>query len=123
MPKEDNIFGAFTECLLVPLEGVPTYEYMKILNFYLNSYVSPVYSTLECGTLGYLVLTAQPDLFSTYCGTLFLPPTNPGIHLVMPDPASTAAIFPNLSEHTGTDFVCFINIARPIQHVRRSSVI
>ena len=36
-PKEDKIFGAFLECLLAPLEGVPTYEYMTNLNVYLNS--------------------------------------------------------------------------------------
>ena len=35
-PEEDKIFGAFTECPLAPLEGVPTYEYMKNLNVYLN---------------------------------------------------------------------------------------
>ena len=37
MPKEDNIFRAFTEFPLEPLEGVPTYEYMTNLNVYLNS--------------------------------------------------------------------------------------
>ena len=37
MPKVDNIFGAFSECPLAPLEGVLTYEYMTNLNIYLNS--------------------------------------------------------------------------------------
>ena len=31
-PEEDKIFGAFSECLIAPLEGVPTYEYMNNLN-------------------------------------------------------------------------------------------
>ena len=44
------------------------------------------------GKLGYLVLTAQPDVFDTHCVTKFVPPKNPGIHPVMPDPAPTAAI-------------------------------
>ena len=35
-PEEDKIFGAFSECPLAPLEGVPTYEYMSNLNVYLN---------------------------------------------------------------------------------------
>ena len=35
--EEDKIFGAFTECPLAPLEGVPTYSYMTNLNVYLNS--------------------------------------------------------------------------------------
>ena len=44
------------------------------------------------GTLGYLVLTAQPAIFNTHCVTRFVTPKNPGIHPVMPDPAPTAAI-------------------------------
>ena len=50
-PEEDKIFGAFSECPLALLEGVPTYEYMKNLNVYLNSFSSEVYCTLGCGTL------------------------------------------------------------------------
>ena len=95
-PEEDNIFWAFSECPLAPLEGVPTYEYMKKLNVYLNSCSSAVDCTLGCGTLGYLVLTAQPAVFNTHCVTPLVTPRNPVIHLVMPDPASTAAILSEL---------------------------
>ena len=95
-PKEDNIFGASTECLLAPLEGVPTYDYMTNLNVYLNSCLSAVDCTLGCGTLAYLVLTAHPAVFNTHCGTGILPLTNPSIHLVMPDPTTTAVIFSEL---------------------------
>ena len=96
MPEEDNIFGAFSVCPLSPLEGVPTYEYMMNLNVYLNSCSSVVDCTLGCGTLGYLVLTAQPAVFNTHCVTPFITPRNPGIHLVMPDPAPTATILSEL---------------------------
>ena len=51
---------------------------------------------LGCDTLGYLVLTAQPAVFNTHCGTEFITPRNPGIHPVMPDPAPTAAIVSDL---------------------------
>ena len=95
-PEEDKIFGAFSEFLLTPLEGVTTYEYMTNLNLYLNSCSSAVYCTLGCGTLGYLILTAQPAVFNTHCGTDFVTPRNPGIHPVMPDPDPTAAIFSKL---------------------------
>ena len=95
-PEEDNIFGAFSECPLALLEGVPTYDYMTNLNVYLNSCSSAVDCTLGCGRLGYLVLTAQPDVFNTHCGTPFITPRNPGIHPVMPDPAPTAAILSEL---------------------------
>ena len=95
-PKEDKIFGAFLECPLVPLEGVPTYEYTTNLNVYLNLCSSAVDCTLVCGTLGYLILTAQTAVFNTHCGTAFITPRNSGIHPVMPDPAPTAAILSEL---------------------------
>ena len=96
MPKEDNIFGAFTECPLAPLEGVPTYKNMTNLNVYLNLCSSGVNWTLGYGTLGYLVLTEHPAVFSTHCSTDFIPPTNRGIHPVMSDPAPTATILSEL---------------------------
>ena len=96
-PEEDNIFGAFLEFPLATLEGVPTYEYMTNLNVYLNSCLSEVYCTLGCGTLGYLFITAQPASFNTHCVTKFINPRNPGIQLVMPDPAPTAAILSELA--------------------------
>ena len=65
-PEEDKRFGAFSECPLAPLEGVPTYEYITNLHVYLNLCLSVVDCTLGCGTLGYLVLTTQPDVFNTH---------------------------------------------------------
>ena len=112
-PEEDKIFGAFTEGLLAPLEGVPTYEYMTNLNVYLYSCLSAVNYILGCGKSGYLVLTAHPAVFSTHCSTPFLPPKNTSIHTVMPDPAPTATI---LSELVRT------NITQLIGHERESSV-
>ena len=91
-PKKDKIFGVFTECPLAPLEGVPTYEYMKNLNVYLDLCSTVVNCTVGCGTLGYLVLMAQPSIFNTHCGTAFLVLTNPGIHRVMPDPTTMVEI-------------------------------
>ena len=95
-PEEDKIFGAFLECLFAPLEGVPTYEYMTNLNVYLNSCLSAMDCSLGCGMLIYLVLTAQPAVFNMLCVAKFVTPKNPGIHLVMPDPAPTAAILSEL---------------------------
>ena len=95
-PEEDKILEALSECPLAPLEGVPTYEYMTNLNVYLNSCSSLVDCTLEYGTLGYLVLTAQPAVFNTHCVTPFVTPRNPGINPVMPDPAPMAAILSEL---------------------------
>ena len=57
-PEEDNIFEAFLECLIAPLDSVHMYDYMTNLNVYLNSCLAAVDCTLGCRTLGYLVLTA-----------------------------------------------------------------
>ena len=94
--KEDKMSGTFMECLLSPLEGIPTYKYMTNFNVYLNSCSSAVNCTLLCCTLGYLVLTAKPFVFSTHCGTAFLPTINLDIHPVVPDPAPTVLIFSEL---------------------------
>ena len=107
-PKEDKISEAFSGCPLAPLEGVPTYEYMTNLKVYLNSCFSEVHCTLGCGTLGYLVLTAQPAVFNTHCGTAFVTPRNPGIHPVMPNPATTTAISSELVR-THKHEVCLFN--------------
>ena len=95
-PEEYKIFGAFLECPLTPLEGVPTYEYMTNLNVYLNSCLSVVDCTLGCGMLRYMFLTAQPAVFNTHCGMMFVTPRNLGVHVVMLDPAPTAAILSEL---------------------------
>ena len=84
-PKEDKIFGAFSECPIAPLEGVPTYEYMTNLGVYLNLCSSAVDCTLGCGTLGYLILTTHPNVFNTHCGTAFFTLINTGIHPGMPN--------------------------------------
>ena len=107
-PKEDKIFGAFLEWPLAPLEGVPTYEYMTNINVYLNLCLSAVAWTLGCGKLGYLVLTEQPAVFNTHFGTEFITPINPGIHLVMPDPAPTVTILSKLIR-THKQEVCLFN--------------
>ena len=84
------------------------YEYMANLNVYLNSCSSVVDFTLGCGTLGYLVLTAQPAVFNTHCVTSFITPRHPGIHPVMPDQSPTAAILSELFR-TRKHLVCLFN--------------
>ena len=115
-PEEENIFGAFMECLLAPLEGVTTYKYMTNLNVYLNSCSSTVNWTLRCSTLGYLFLTAQPAIFSTHRSTAFLPPKNPGIHLFIPDLEPTDAILSKLVR-THKHEVCLFNEYNAVDRV------
>ena len=68
-PEEDKIFRASLVCLLAPVEGDPTYDYMTNLRVYLNLCSSAVNCTLGYCTLVYLVLMAQPAVFNTHCGT------------------------------------------------------
>ena len=116
MTEEDKIFGAFSSFLLAPLKGVPTYDYMTNLNVCLNLCLSAVGYTLGCGTLGYLVLTAQPTVFSTHCGKAFHVPKNMGIHPVMPDPNPMAAIFSELTR-THNHKVCLFEKYHPVNRV------
>ena len=81
---------------------------MTNLNVYLNSCLSAVDCTLGCGTLGYLVLTAQPAVFNTHYVTKFVTPKNPGIRPVMHDPAPTTAILSELVR-THKHEVCMFN--------------
>ena len=90
--KSDSIYDGFTECLLAPLEGLPTYEYLTDLGVYLNSCSSGIHSELGCGTLGYLVLTAQPAVFAVHCTATFVKPVKPGLHPTIPNPAPTGAV-------------------------------
>ena len=50
-----------------------------------------MHSFRGCGTLGYLVLSAQPAVFALQCATVFTPPANPGPTPIIPFPAPTAA--------------------------------
>ena len=119
-PEEDNISGAFSEFLLVPLEGVPTYEYMANLNLYLNLCSSAFDCTFGCGTLGYLVVTANPDIFNTHCGTALVTPRNTGIRPVMLDPTPKTAVFQNSSEPTSTKLVYLTSTMLLIVRARKS---
>jgi len=65
---------------------------MTDLNVYLNSCSFSVNCELGCGTLGYLVLTAQPVIFSTHCGTSFIQPVNLGVHPDIPTQAPSASV-------------------------------
>ena len=120
-PEKNKIFGAFSECPLAPLEVVPTYKYMKNIKVYMNLCSSAVDYTLGCGTLGYLVLTAQPTIFTTHCNTPLITPRYPGICPVMPDPAPTTAIFLISSERTNTKYIYLTSTTQSIVRVRRSS--
>ena len=77
--------STFPECLIVPLEGVPMHTYMTEVNGFLNACAASVHFNLGNGTVGYLVLTAQPASFLIASPTSFVKPVNLWV-LVLGDP-------------------------------------
>ena len=92
----ETILATFPECPIAPLEGVPTHIYMTKVNGFLNACTASVNCNLGNGTVGYLVLTAQPASFQITSPTSFVKPVNPGV-LVMEDPAPTSAVIGSLT--------------------------
>ena len=70
------------------------------VNGFLNACAASVYCNLGNGTVGYLVLTAQPASFQISSPTSFVKPVNPGV-LVLGDSAPSAAVIGSLTrQHT-----------------------
>ena len=100
MTSTESIFSTFLECPIAPLEGVPTHTYMTEVNGFLNAYTASVHCNLGNGTVGYLVLTAQPSSFTIASPTSFVKPVNPGV-LVLADPAPSISVIGTLTrQHT-----------------------
>ena len=93
----NTIIATFAECPLPPLENVPNHAYLTKLNNYLNLCTSSVYSNLGNGTVGYLVLKAQPDSFDMACSYIFVQPRNPGAAFDLSDPQPSAAVIGTLT--------------------------
>ena len=95
-----SILSTFLECPIAPLEGVPTHTFMTEVNGFMNTCAASVHSNLGNGTVGYLVITAQPASFAIASPTAFVKPVNPGV-LVLAEPAPAAAVIGTLTrKHT-----------------------
>ena len=92
----ESILSTFPEGPIAPLEGVPTHTYMMEVNGFLKSCAASLHYNLGNGTIGYLVLTAQPASFLIASPTSFVKPVNPGV-LVLGDPAPSAAVIGSLT--------------------------
>ena len=76
------------------------HTYMTEVNGFLNACAASVHCNLGNGTVGYLVLTAQPVSFQIVSPTSFVKPVNPGV-LVLGDPAPSATVIGSLTrQHT-----------------------
>ena len=96
----EPILSIIPECPIAPLEGVPTHTFMTEVNGFLNACAASVHYNLGNGAVGYLVLTAQPALFTIASPTYFVKPVNLGV-LVLAEPAPAASVIRTLTrQHT-----------------------
>ena len=94
------ILSTFPECPIAPLEVVPTHTYMTEVNGFLNACAASVHCNLGNGTVGYLMITAQPVSFLIASPTSFVKTVNPGV-LVLGYPAPSVAVIRSLTrQHT-----------------------
>ena len=100
--SKETILSTFPECPIAPLEGVPTHTYMTEVNGFLNEWAASVHYNLGNGTVGYLVLTAQPVSFRITSPTSFVKPVNTGV-LVLGDPTPPAAVIGSLTRQHPED--------------------
>ena len=98
----ETIFSTFPECPIAPLEGVPMHTYMTEVNGFLNVCAASVHCNLGNGTVGYLVLTAQPAAFTITAPTSFVKPVNHSV-LVLGEPAPSVSVIGTLTRHHTED--------------------
>ena len=80
----NTIYNSFSEGSIVPLDGLPTINYLSTMGAYLNSETSNIQSDLVNGNLKHLVIRAVPVVFALQCPEGFILPENPGPIAVIP---------------------------------------
>ena len=108
MALTNTVLETFSKCPIQPLEGPPTHTYLRNLDGYLNAYAALVHSNLGNGKVRYLIFTAQPDTFLLVCTTPFIHPTNPGVTLILPNPALIFVVI-GMLKRAYTKNLCLFN--------------
>ena len=99
MPSSiENIVDEFTFPTIDPIIGTPDYESIADIHLKLSSNSALFQFNLGCGTLGLLLLTVSPAVYSTLSYIVFVPPVNPGPEPNIPDGA-TGDTITNLQYH------------------------
>ena len=88
----ETIFFTFEDPPIPPVEGVTTNKYLTALNNYLNGCAASVHSNLGNRTVGYLVLTDPPTMFSIAYAVLFVLSVNTGPTVTITDLPPTAVV-------------------------------
>jgi hypothetical protein len=79
MPNTDaeKVVDGFPHLTVSPINDVPNYESISLLNLQLNVNAASVQSNLGDGLLGLLYLTMTPVEYNALSVTKFFPPENP----------------------------------------------
>ena len=80
----DKLIGSMPYPILTKIEGVPSYEDIKILNDELTSNAVTVTTNLGGGLVGYARLTLTEAVYANICPHPWVPPDNPGTQAAIP---------------------------------------
>ena len=72
----ESVLATFVDCPVPPYEGVTDNTYLMNTHMFLNQYLSSVYCDLGEGTLDYLILTANPAIYTSVSTLNFIKPVN-----------------------------------------------
>ena len=73
----ETVLDSFPKQTITPIEGLPTYETIKLVNDELSANAASVHSTLGGGNHGYLGITVTTAVYATISNTSFASPTMP----------------------------------------------
>ena len=71
----ETVLDSFPKQTITPIEGLPTYETIKLVNDELSANAASVHSTLGGGNHGYLGITVTTAVYATISNTAFASPT------------------------------------------------
>jgi len=83
----DSIVDNFSHTSIDPIVGQPNYKSLAEVHLNLNTNAASVRSHLGDGRLGLLYLTVTPAVYNTQSNIPFMPPTNLGPTLMIPNNA------------------------------------
>ena len=73
----ETVLDSFPKQSIIPIEGLPTYEAIKWVNYELSANAASVHYTLGGDNHGYLGLTVAPAVYATISNTSSNAPTIP----------------------------------------------
>ena len=88
----EKLIGGMPYPILTRIEGVPSYEDIKILNDELTGNAVTVTTNLGGGVVGFARLTLTAAIYSTICPHAWVNPPNPGIQASIPDGSTASQI-------------------------------